>query len=43
MKKNTGEKIDVQEALADFLSDHSNKSIEETKNISERFLKQIEM
>ena len=43
MKKNTEEKIDVQEALAAFLSDNSNKSIEETKNISQRFLKQIEM
>ncbi len=29
MKKNTEEKIDVKEALADFLSNHSNKSIEE--------------
>ena len=43
MKKNTEEKIDVHEALSVFLSDRSNKSIEETKNISKRFLKQIEM
>jgi len=43
MKKKIKEKRDVQAALADFLCQNSNKSIEETKKISERFLKQIEM
>ena len=43
MKKNTEEKMDAQEALAHFLSNYTNKTIHETENISERFLKQIKM
>ena len=43
MKKNTKEKKDVHESLAYFLSDNSNKSFEEAKNISDRFLKQIQV
>ena len=43
MKKNTKEKIETHEALANFLSKNSNKSFSEAKDISERFLKQIEL
>ena len=41
MKKNTQGMIEVQEALADFLYNHTSKTIEETKIISEKFLNQI--
>ena len=43
MKKETKEKINAQESLAYFLSQNSNKNFQETKNISERFLKQIQL
>ena len=42
MNKKIQIKIEVQEALAYFLSNNTNKTLEETRSISEKFLEQIE-
>lgn len=42
MNKKTEGKMEVEEALAYFLSDYTKKTIEETRSISEKFLEQIE-
>ncbi len=42
MKKNTKGSTEAKEAIAYFLYNHTNKTIEEAKSISERFLEQIE-
>ena len=40
-KKTKEEKKEAQEVLAKFISEHSNKTIEESFNVSEKFLNEI--
>ena len=41
-KKTKEEKKEAQEVLAKFIAEHSNKTIEESFNVSEKFLNEIQ-